>query len=178
MARISQARIAGFFARAAAPGATTADIGRALEDLVAYLFEKVPGIEITRRNTMNPFSTEEVDVAFFNGRTRKGLYFLPEILLVECKNWSAAVSSQEVAWFDRKIKDRGLSCGILIAANGITGNAHDWNRAHAIIAGSLPERRHIFVITRNEIETMTSSEDLIRMLKEKMCDLAVGGRLG
>ena len=45
------------------------EMGKALEDVVRYvLFEKVPGISVTKRNVRNVFDTEEVDVAFFNER--------------------------------------------------------------------------------------------------------------
>lgn len=177
VARISQARIADFFARAIAPGATTYDVGKALEDLICYVFEKVPGIEVSRRNVMNPFNTEEIDVAFFNSRSSKGFFFLPEIILAECKNWNAAVGSEQVSWFDRKVEDRGLTFGVLVAANGITGNQKDCDRAHAVIAGALPRGRRMILLTRAEIEGLASSEDLVRLFKEKLCDLAVMGRI-
>ena len=47
-------------------GVTTADQGRALEDLICYVFAQVPGVSITRRNKMNAFHTEEIDVALWN----------------------------------------------------------------------------------------------------------------
>jgi hypothetical protein len=47
-------------------GPSTAAQGRALEDLICYVFAQVPGISITRRNEMNAFRTEEIDVALWN----------------------------------------------------------------------------------------------------------------
>jgi hypothetical protein len=49
--------------------------GRALEDLVVYLFSKVPGLILTARNSTNAFDSEELDVAFWNERKRNGLHF-------------------------------------------------------------------------------------------------------
>jgi hypothetical protein len=46
----------------------------------------------------------------------------PPWILVECKNWSTKVDSMNINWFDHKLQSRGLSLGILIAAQGITGD--------------------------------------------------------
>jgi hypothetical protein len=43
---------------------TTTARGRALEELVVYLFELVPGLSVTARNALNAFQAEEIDVAF------------------------------------------------------------------------------------------------------------------
>src|SRR4051812_4084580 len=118
------------FVQAGLNGDTTATKGKALEDLVCYLFDLVPGISITHRNELNAFDTEEIDVAVWNDGDPSGLSFLPNIILIECKNWSARVSSAEVSWFDYKLRSRGLDFGILIAARGITGNVADLTAAH------------------------------------------------
>jgi hypothetical protein len=44
---------------------TTKQKGDALEALICYLFQNIPGITVTRRNERNAFDTEEIDVAFF-----------------------------------------------------------------------------------------------------------------
>jgi hypothetical protein len=83
---------------------TTAEKGRALEDLICYLFGLVPGVTITHRNDMNAFDTEEIDVALWNDQDATGFNFLPNVILIESKNWSHAVSSIEVNWFDTKLR--------------------------------------------------------------------------
>ena len=90
---------------------TTTEKGKALEDLVCYVFGLVPGIKITRRNTMNVFHTEEIDVALWNEKDQAGIPFMQEIILVECKNWSNPVGSMEVNRFDAKLRSRGLAAG-------------------------------------------------------------------
>jgi hypothetical protein len=95
-------------------GATTAAQGRALEDLICYVFEQVPGIAVSRRNQKNPFSTEEIDVALWNDGHPDGFFFLSDIILVEWKNWSRRISSSEVSWFSEKLRHRGLDFGILV----------------------------------------------------------------
>ncbi len=151
--------------------------GRALEDLACYMFGKVPGISIAKRNALNDFSSEEIDVAFWNKKAKRGFYFLDDVVIVECKNWSSALSSAEVAWFDTKIKHRGLSFGILIAANGITGNAAERTAAHHIIAAAQVEKRRMVVVTADEVRDLASTDDLVLLVQEKLCELAVSGTL-
>ena len=49
--------------------------GKALEDLIYYIFEKVPEIPFIERNQQNSFQTEEIDLAFWNEKTINGLHF-------------------------------------------------------------------------------------------------------
>lgn len=163
------------YVEAGTNGATTADQGRALEDLICYVFTQVPGISITRRNAMNAFQTEEIDVALWNDGHIDGFFFLPNIILVECKNWSSRVSSSELSWFDTKLRSRGLSFGVLVAANGITGDAAEITAAHSIVAAALREGRRLVVIKSDELLALTDSPQLVRLVKEKLCDLAVKG---
>lgn len=165
----------GAYIGAGAHGATTAAQGRALEDLVCYVFAQVPGISITRRNEMNSFHTEEIDVALWNDGHADGFFFLPNIILVECKNWSRRVGSTEVSWFDSKLRSRGLGFGVLVAPNGITGDEVDLTAAHSIIAAALREGRRLVVIRSDEFLALADSAELVRLVKEKLCDLAVKG---
>jgi hypothetical protein len=174
MAAIDQATVQAFF-EVGENGATSAVKGRALEDLICYLFAQVPGVTITRRNEMNAFDTEEIDVALWNDAHVEGFFFLPNIILIECKNWSSGVSSVEVNWFDSKLRNRGLNFGILIAANGITGNAMQLTAAHFTVATALAEGRRLVVFTKEEILGLTESLQLVLLVKEKLCDLAVKG---
>lgn len=176
MARISQQRIQHFLTTGD-NAVTTAVKGRAFEDLICYLFSKIPGISVTRRNTLNQFGSEEIDVAFWNRPNPNGLYFLQNIILVECKNWSQPLGSAEVGWFDTKLRRRAQPFGILIAANGITGNAADRTAAHDVISAALAEGRQFVVITRHEIKNLTLSIQLVELIQNKLCELAVAGTL-
>jgi len=176
MVRISRRRILDYF-RQSDDGRTTTRKGRALEDLICYLFAMVPGVSVTTRNSLNTFETEEIDVAFWNEHYRKGFWFLPNIILVEAKNWSQRVSSEEVAWFDTKLRNRGLTFGVVVAMNGITGNALDITGAHSTVAAALREQRQIIVISREEIQSITDSSMIVKLFKEKLCELAVTGTI-
>lgn len=176
MANYSAHTLAGHFNNCD-HGATNQIKGRAFEDLACYLFETIPGVSIALRNQMNAYQNEEIDVAIWNDNHRNGLNFLPNVILIECKNWSNPVSSIEVNWFCQKLASKGLDFGILIANNGITGNANDLNAAHNTIAFHLAQKRRIIVITRAEINTFTNTSQIIKLIKEKICLLAVSGRI-
>jgi hypothetical protein len=149
----------------------TFEQGRALEDLICYVFGLVPGIAITHRNVMNVFDTEEIDVALFNEDIRS----LPNIILVEAKNWSNRVGSAEVSWFLTKLQNRGLDFGILVTTRGITGDVADQTRAHALVAAALAQKRRLIVITTSELLALVHSDNLVLLIKTKLCDLAVRG---
>jgi hypothetical protein len=177
MPAIDQTRMADFV-QVGLNGITTAESGKALEDLVCYLFDLVPGVSITHRNELNAFDTEEIDVAVWNDGDPDGLSFLPNIILIECKNWSARVGSSEVNWFDSKLRSRGLDFGILIAARGITGHSADLTAAHSIVASALKDRRRFLVITTDELLALPDTGSLAHLIKKKLCDLAVKGTIG
>ena len=66
-----------------------------------------------------------------------------------------------------------MTLGILVALNGITGEAGDLTAAHHTISLALREQRQIVVITRRDIENLRYGADLVRLIKQKLCDLAV-----
>lgn len=174
MAAICPTTVEGLM-KAGLSGATIPAQGRAFEDLICYVFAQVPGISITRRNEMNTFHTEEIDVALWNDQHVDGFFFLPNIILVECKNWSDRVGSAEVSWFDTKLRNRGLGFGVLVAANGITGDVEDLTAAHSIVAAALKEARRLIVIRRDELLGLMDSMQLVKLMKERLCDLVVKG---
>jgi hypothetical protein len=94
----------------------------------------VPGLGQPVRNRPNAFGTEEIDVASYNDQEPQGLRAFNPILLIERKNRSKPVGSIEVSWFLTKIRNRGLDFGILVAAQGVTGDAHDKTAAHDVIS--------------------------------------------
>jgi hypothetical protein len=156
---------------------TNAAKGRALEDLIAYLFECIPGVTVTARNQMNAFHAEEIDVAFWNDGDTDGLRLFDHIILVECKNWSTPVGYPELAIFNSKLSSRGRPMGILVASCGITGIATDLTAAHNVIANALADGRELIVLTRAEIERLDDTDDLVVLLKRKRAQLAVSGTI-
>lgn len=176
MAKYDQNRIKSYF-RKSDKADTNAAKGSALEDLVCYLFDKIPGVEVTQRNKKNAFGVDEMDIAVWNNKQARGLPFLPNIFFIECKNRCFPVSSMEVNWFAEKLGRRGRDTGILIASSGITGDAGGLTHAHFIIASQLLQRRYIIVITRHEIAQLRTTNDLVRLIRVKLCLLGGGGAL-
>jgi Restriction endonuclease len=176
MPAIHTATLQGFIATGTGAG-TTAVKGRALEDMICYLFSLVPGVAITHRNVMNPFNTEEIDVALWNEQGAGGFHFLPNLILIESKNWSNPVSSNEVSWFNTKLRNRGLDFGILISPRGITGDAVDLTAAHHVVASALMEKRRLIVLTTGELVALQDTDALGHLIKTKLCELAVKGTI-
>lgn len=154
---------------------TTYDKGRKFEDLACYLFETIPGITIAKRNAMNQYDTEEVDVSIWNDKHQDGLPFINNIFLVECKNWSSSVGSVDVNWFATKVEDRGLDFGVLLATNGITKETDEIKRAQSILSGYLRKHIRIIVIDKEEILSLVNTYDMINLIKNKICELVVNG---
>jgi hypothetical protein len=151
--------------------------GRALEDLIVYLFQLVPGITLSARNALNAFEAEEIDVAFWNDGDPAGLRLFDLILLVECKNWAVRAGYPELALFNDKLRSRGRPLGIFVAAAGITGDPASRTAAHEVLNGALREGREIVVLTRREIEDLDDTDDLVVLLKKKRAQLAVSGTI-
>jgi hypothetical protein len=177
MAAYDLAVIQGYLAIVDNPP-TSAAKGKAFEDLACYLLASIPGIKITARNELNTFATEEIDVACKNDNDPAGLGSVADFFLVECKGWTDAVNSEQVSWFLTKIRHRGVRFGILIAANGITGEAEHLSRANFLVAVELATFGiKMVIVTREEIEKLTTGEDFAQLILQKVCTLhASGGR--
>ena len=177
MALIDQNVVQGFI-DAGVAATTTTDKGRALEDLICYIFQLVPGIHLTLRNTMNVFATEEIDVAFFNNAAPDGFSGLPDVILIEAKNWSNRLGSSEVVWFDYKVSSRGMPFGIIVTTLGITGNQNDLTAAQKIVADALKLGRRLIVITIAELQAIADTDELVKLVKQKILELVVRGGMG
>jgi hypothetical protein len=171
---ISQKRIAALL-KTASSAAPTKTQGDAFEELLCYIFGRVPGVSVSARNRKSVDGSEEIDIAFWNEKVRGGFFFLPHIILAECKHWSKPVGSAQVTWFDSKVRGRGLDFGVLFAHKGITGNATDRRDAQAVVMRSLSENRRLLVLTTTDLRSLSTSSDLILMVKLKLCELTVGG---
>jgi hypothetical protein len=92
MPTLSSRKIAALL-ETARTGTTTVIKGRAFEDFLCYAFGSVPGVAITHRDQLNAFQSEEIDVALWNDKKPGAFDFLPNIILLEAKNWSQAAGS-------------------------------------------------------------------------------------
>ena len=62
---------------------------------------------------------------------------------------------QRVSSFIPKLRNHGIDFGILIAANGITGNPEDGDRTHHQVSLALASKIQLIVITRKEVEAVS-----------------------
>lgn len=154
---------------------TTTEKGKVLENIICYIFAKVPGISVLERNKPSVFNDEEFDILFWNKKNYNGLYLLPCTFLAECKNWSEPVGSRGVVTFKSTLRSRGCDHGILIANNGISGTSDPPTEAHHQIAQALSEMFHIIVITREDIVALRDTNDLIKILQKRLCGLSRKG---
>ena len=129
MARISNSKITKGLEDSIHTRNTT-EQGTMLEDIVSYIFQKVPGVSENERNVFSQSRSQELDIIFWNKMLPNGMYFFPSILVVECKNWTSRVGGPEIDWFKNKLKRRWQQVGIVIARCGITGNSESRYGAH------------------------------------------------
>ncbi|MBF6176806.1 restriction endonuclease [Nocardia blacklockiae] len=174
MVELSCVTVAAHLRRAADPTNSTYQRGQAYEDALEHIFQAVPGCD-TQRNSLNRFASEEVDISVLNFRDDDGLRALPEIFLVECKNWSEPVNSAAVNTFATKIRHRGCTLGVLVAANGVTGDPHEQTAAFQSAALALSDRIRIILITTEDLMTLTSSKDVVVLLHRRLLDLVAAG---
>lgn len=174
MARYSSRKITTYFNQGDT-AATRTEKGEALQNLICYIFGRVPGVSVIGDHELSAFNDEEIDVLIWNRRDARGFYFLPCIFLVECKNWSNAVGSRGVVTFKSTLRSRGCDHGILVAANGISGNSEPPTEAYHEIAMALSEMLHILVITREDIEALRDTNGLVELFQKRLCGLTRKG---
>ena len=76
-----------------------------------------------------------------------------------------------------KLRSRSLDFGILVAMNGITGDADDLSEAHEIAAYFLQQGVRLVVLTRVDHEQFTTGRALVKLIQKKLLRLTVGYRL-
>jgi len=172
MANISNKKINQFFTNGDA-ATTQSQKAEVIEELICYLFYKIKGILL--HDTNDDCNDGEVDIVFWNDGRKKGFDFLPDIIPVVCKGWDITISSNEIKWFHERIKGKGRLFGIMIAANGITENQTELEKAKNISKKALKIGRELIVLKREDIEYINTSAGLIALIKEELCHLAAQG---
>ena len=153
---------------------TTTERGRLLEDIIAYMFARCRGVRHHGNNLLNAAGSSEIDVCFWNSRLAGSFDFLPEIIVVECKNTADPLGSAAVRIFESKLRSMRLGLGILVATNGITGNEDNLRAAHDVIRTSFQTHElRIIVLTRAELEGLKNTDDLMHLLQDKILRLTM-----
>lgn len=173
MANYSSSKIARLL-RESDNAPTAAAKGAKLEELVTYIFTKVRHVTLYGANILDGFRAHELDVSFINDTRHSDLYFLGGTIITECKNTAHPVSSAQVGWFVRKLQDRPVDVGILIALSGITGEADGINNAYSeILNAAIRDKLNILVIKREDILALKTTDDLVRLLRAKIMRLTI-----
>lgn len=73
---------------------------------------------------------------------------------------------------------RGVELGILVAANGITGNRDDLTNAHALGLHGSPEGLKVVVITTEDIANLQTVADFIELLHRRYLLAYAAGAIG
>ena len=144
----------------------TKERGDALEELFCYLLCELPGI-VVRRNTRDPMRSKEIDITVANAHEARWLKLYPTAFLVECKNWDEPVAAKVVADFILKLEESFVAAGILVVANGITGNANSRTSAYQRIAMAQQQGRRVIVITMDQIKAVQTTEDFEALLRDE-----------
>jgi Restriction endonuclease len=173
MARYSQNRIRTLLRES--DDAPNSDVkGAKLEELVSYLFDRIPGVAFHAANTLDGVRAHELDVIFTNDQRSSDLYFLDFIIITECKNTANRIGSHDVRWFISKLQDRGVKAGVLISLSGITGEVDGVSNAHSEIINALNrDGTKVLVIKREDIEGFRTTNDLAELLKRKIMKLTI-----
>ncbi|QCR24520.1 restriction endonuclease [Pontibacter sp. SGAir0037] len=173
MARYSQPKISRLL-RESDTAPNTAVKGAKLEELVRYIFCKVPKVTHYDSNVLDGVRAHELDVIFNNDTRNSDLYFLDYAIITECKNTASPVSSAQVGWFIRKLQDRFATTGILISLSGITGAADGVSNAHSEIINALTrDNIRILIIKREDILAFQTTDDLVQLLQRKIMRLTI-----
>jgi Restriction endonuclease len=154
-------------------GSSTRETGDRLEALACWLISHLAGFSAEHKNVFSEDGAQEIDIIFWNEQLANGFVSFGSKVIVECKNWARRVDSSDIAWFAWKMRLGGVTDGILIAANGITMNKSRREDAVAILAmtNSDEPSRRIYVLTLEDIEGVSSTDDLRKLLIRKSMNL-------
>jgi hypothetical protein len=152
---------------AAADNGSNTEKGQFLEQVTSEVFCSIDGIEVVDVNVMDHAGSMEVDILLFNKRT--GLSIDSPYLMIECKNWAAAVDTATIRSFTSTRAECRVPLGVLVAANGITGVPGDLSAAYQHLKSEF-DRNGIIVIVfeRHEIESLTSTDELEGIIMRKV----------
>jgi hypothetical protein len=152
----------------------TKERGDALEELFCYLLCELPGIAV-RRNTRDPMHSKEIDITVANAHEARWLNLYPPAFLVECKNWDKPLAAKVVADFILKLEESFVAAGILVAANGITGDVRSQTSAYQRIAMAQQQGRRVIVITMEQIKAVQTTDDFAALLRDEFLRVVGSG---
>jgi hypothetical protein len=174
MGDYSPERIAALAADCQNRALSTTARGRAFEGLFCYLLDGVPGL-VYEADRVNYAQSDEIDIAVANSGSVSGLACFPTVFLVEAKNWAEPVDSSSVAAFIDKLRERRVELGILVAANGATGEAATLRAAHHKAASAQTSGFRILLITMDGLLRLRTTDEFTTLLVKRLLGLVASG---
>lgn len=175
MSAYSRDKIDAYIAAGLDKTQTTKARGDALEELICYLLCELPGVRVLR-NSRDPFQSQEIDVTVANARLSTWMRIFPSAMLVECKNWDNRVGVDAVTDFIFKLMAKFVAVGIIVAANGITGDPVELTAAYQRIAIAQSKGHRVLVITLESLRNVETTEDFEQLLNESFLQAVGSGR--
>jgi hypothetical protein len=131
--------------------------GKSLEALVSTLFESVSGFSVAQRVKTE---TEEIDIWITNDFDSRAMRREGDVILAECKNWSAKCGKNEFNALLLKMMNRSRRCtlGFLISWNGFADTV-----TKEMLRGSREEVL-IVPLDGNELRACADSGDFLALL--------------
>jgi Restriction endonuclease len=175
MSSYSQEAIKEYIASGQDKTLSTKARGDALEDLICYFLEELPGVRCLR-NSRDPFQSQEIDVTVANAALSTWMRIFPSAILVECKNWDDRVGVNAVTDFIFKLMAKYVEVGIIVAANGITGDPAELTAAYQRIAISQTKGHRVLVITTQDLIDIATTDDFELLLNDCFLRAVGAGR--
>lgn len=155
---------------------TTKARGDALEDLICYLLCELPGIKVLR-NARDPFQSQEIDLTVANARASTWMNLFPPAILVECKNWQDPVGVTAVTDFIFKLMAKSVEVGIMVAANGLTGDPQELTASYQRISLSQSKGHRVLVLTLGDLRALKNTDEFEELLADRFMEAVGRGRL-
>lgn len=140
---------------------STKIIGKALEDLVTFIFEKSYFYKVHPNKRTGTNEIDQFVILSDKGKQAIADYNFSADLLVgtdkyflcECKNYKEKVAATWIGKFNTLLKVSGdCTLGIIFSCEGLTGSENNWYDAHGltkIIYRMSDESRRIFILDFN-----------------------------
>lgn len=159
--------IADAWARSDASGDAN-ERGQILEELVRYVFGRLPGFAHWRSRHLTSNGSAEFDVCFTNDVRISPFPFAEPAMVIECKNTARKVDAAAVRSFIAKLEEVQVNWAFLVAARGITGSGRRSSRAHGAIQAARARRVNLLVVTREEMEQLQSADHFAVLVRDKI----------
>jgi hypothetical protein len=150
--------------------------GKALEELCRYVFEQIPDVIFLDKNILDDRKAHELDLAFMN-RCVDLWPSLGSPLILECKNHARPIGSAHIAWFATKLRSRASTAGVLVSLSGVTGVGDAKSGVQQVVDSLGADGVRILILNEADIKSLTSTDDLIKLLLDKFHKLVLNRRV-